>query len=100
MIHFSPASLRGSVLIILAITIFSLSFLNFGLAVFCAAASLPFSHGRIRPIKWLLLPSSLILIGAIIPATKVYITSILCDPFEWNFGVPFLIIQPMMTVLI
>lgn len=100
MMRFSPASLRGSVLIILAITVFSLSFLNFGLAVLCAAASFAFTHGRIKPIKWLLLPSSLILAGAMIPATRIYVISILSDPYEWNFGVPFLIIQPMMTVLI
>jgi hypothetical protein len=100
MIKFNRLSLRGSIIIILSITIFSLSFLNFGLAVVCAAASLAFSHGRIKLIRWFLLPSSLILLGSIIPATKDYAISILSDPFEWNFGIPFLIIQPMMTVLI
>lgn len=90
----SKAKLQASSLALLALSVFATSFLNFGLAVLLGGLGLV-AAAPSRLASILVLPSTLLLLAASFAKTRGYALEILQMPFGWNFGVPFVLVQPL-----
>jgi len=92
----------GCALVLLAITVFSTSFLNFGLAVLLGTLCLIVVDWpqRVMYLTVLLFPSSILLALLLVTSERAYVLEIMQNPSEFNFGIPFFVIQPLFIILL
>jgi hypothetical protein len=87
--------LKGCTVFILSIAVLATSFLNMGLAIVLGSLSLMMVSLDKAPwiLRCILLPSTILMVTN--GLQREYVKEILLNPLEWNFGIPFIVIQPV-----
>lgn len=100
-----PSNIIGYCCIIAGILIFAASFLNFGLALVFGLVGTCFTFIRTRTLFFkiafsICYPSMLILALTLFPATREFANLTIKDPLNWNYGIPLLILQPLLIITV
>lgn len=103
-------ALYASVLITLSMVLFATSFLNFGLSYLMCLLFSPLalynlgSGSKAKKIVALLVlffsPISILLMACSFKPSRPYSIQILRNVFAWNSGIPFVLVQPLLVLLV